>query len=220
MTEHSCDHHAPSEEERAKWAAEAERIRTEQRLLEISLQRELRKEAEELTADKYHHTVVLDQQVADSSVKAIIRQMASWVRQADSPLTIQLTINSPGGDIFAGFALIDYINSLHEQGHTVNTHSIGMAASMAGVILQAGRTRSMGHNAFLLIHQAQFGAVGSYGEVEDRMKLVNLLQERILDIFASRSKLSKASLRRKWHRRDWWISSAEALKLGLIDRVV
>jgi ATP-dependent protease ClpP protease subunit len=88
---------------------------------------------------------------------------------------------------------------------------------MAGILLQAGDVRIMGKESWLLIHQVSFGASGSFGEVEDTTKWVDRIQDRVLDIFASRSKMSKAQIKRKWNRTDWWISSDEALKLGFVD---
>jgi ATP-dependent protease ClpP protease subunit len=62
--------------------------------------------------------------------------------------------------------------------------------------------------------------------MEDRLKWLDMVQQRILNIFADRAKDSAAEkpitlkqLERNWERTDWWISSDEALKLGLIDEV-
>ncbi len=90
---------------------------------------------------------------------------------------------------------------------------------MAGILLQAGDVRTMGRESWLLIHQAAFSALGSTYEIEDRVEWVKRIQDRILDIFADRSKLTKAQIRRRWHRKDWWIDSDEALKLGLVDEL-
>ena len=95
---------------------------------------------------------------------------------------------------------------------------------MAGVILQAADTRIIGENAILLIHEGSFGAVGSYGEVEDRVKLMNLLHGRILDIFEKRakplnSKTTKTFIKKNWSRQDWWMNATMALELGFVDEI-
>src|SRR6185437_11114483 len=151
---------------------------------------------------------------SESSVKACIQQLATWERTSDSDegVTVELQLNSPGGSVVVGFALIDFIQDFHTRGNTVNTVAYGMAASMAGVILQVGKKRSMGSNAVLLIHEASFGAVGSYGEVQDRVKLVDIFHERILKLFTDRAKVSKSFINRNWSRKDWWIDSTNAIK--------
>ncbi len=70
-----------------------------------------------------------------------------------------------------------------------------------------------------MIHRAAFGAWGKTYEIEDEVKFVKRLEERILDIFTSRSKLTRNKIKRNWDRKDWWISSDEAKDLGLIDEI-
>jgi ATP-dependent protease ClpP protease subunit len=94
-----------------------------------------------------------------------------------------------------------------------------MAASMAGILLQAGDTRVMAKESWLMIHEASFGASGKIGDVEDTVEWVKMVQERILSIFSERSGLTKAFLKKNWQRKNWWISSDYALKLNLIDEV-
>ncbi len=181
--------------------------------------RERERRQEELAAHKYHHVYLFDKQVDEASVKACIQQLTTWERTSDGPITVELVIDSPGGSVFDGFHLIDYIQRLHSAGHTVDTTAYGMAASMAGVLLQVGKTRRMGANALLLIHEAQFAAMGSLGDVEDRVKMVEIMHNRILELFASRSKMSKAAIKSRWRRRDWWLSAQDSLRNGFVDEV-
>ena len=94
-----------------------------------------------------------------------------------------------------------------------------MAASMAGILLQAGGTRWIGHQAWMMIHRAAFGAIGKTYEVEDEVKLVKRIEDRCVDIFVSRSRLTKLKIKRNWDRKDWWIDADECLELGLVDEV-
>jgi ATP-dependent Clp protease, protease subunit len=201
----------------AETEAEADRLRLVD--LEFTAERAREKRAEELAANKYHHTYLFDTDVDENNVKKFIAQLATWERTSSEPITVELVINSPGGSVVDGFALIDYIAAMAANGHTVNTTAYGMAASMGGVLLQVGARRTMGANSVLLIHEAQFGAVGSYGEIEDRVKLVNILHERILNLFADRAKVSKSYIKRNWNRRDWWLDASTALKHGFVDEV-
>lgn len=187
---------------------------------DIKLTKEIRSADEELTADKYHYIYPFNGSVSESTVKACMDQMMKWVRMAPGEtLEIEIVFNSPGGSVIDGMALFDFIQMLRRMGHRITTMSIGMAASMAGILLQAGDVRAMGAEAWLMIHEASFGAVGSMGQVEDTVDWVKMIQKRILSIFAQRSTLSVAQLDRRWKRKNWWISSDEALKLGLIDEI-
>ena len=185
----------------------------------IELERERHKRIKELAADEFHHTYLFDKEVAEASVKACIKQLAEWERCNEQPLTIELVINSPGGEVFNGFALIDYIISMQAREHTVNTIAYGMAASMAGVILQVGNSRAMGANALMLLHEGSLGAMGDFGKVEDRVALMKLMHERILSLFVSRSSVSRRFITSKWHRTDWWLTADECLKHGFVDEV-
>ena len=198
--------------------AEADKLLAEAGVASITLAKSERIEREELALDKHHHVYVFDKEVNEAHVKECIKQFTQWERLSPG-CHVQLVINSPGGSVFDGFALVDYITGMLDRGCVVDTHALGMAASMGGVLLQAGVTRTMGKNAMLLIHEAQFGAQGSLGQIEDRVKLVKLMHERILTIFSSRSKMSKMQIKTKWARTDWWMSAGEALKYGFIDEI-
>lgn len=211
---------AKEQAEARKLTAEADEAECKVARARIDLAREQYKRDKELASDEFHHTYLFDKDVSEASVKACIAQLSAWERTSAGPITVELIINSPGGSVVDGFALIDHIASMHARDHVVNTTAYGMAASMAGVLLQVGRERRMGSNALLLIHEAQFGAMGSYGEIQDRMKMVDIMHDRILDLFASRSKVSKAFIKRNWLRKDWWLPAHEAAKHGFIDQIV
>lgn len=215
-----------AEAEVAKARAEARGAQAEAEERELRLvkarndrDREREKREEELAAHKYHHVYLFDKGVDEGSVRECIRQLTTWERTTTDKITVELVIDSPGGSVFDGFHLIDYINRLHTEGHTVNTTAYGMAASMGGVLLQVGKTRTMGANALLLIHEAQFGAFGSFGKVEDQVKMVEIMHDRILELFASRSKMTKAQIKSRWNRKDWWLPAQECLRHGFIDAI-
>ena len=147
-----------------------------------------------------------------------MNKLTQWHRK-DPKCPIEIVFSSPGGSIIDGFELFDFIQYLRGKGHTITTGSLGMAASMAGILLQAGDVRWIGHQAWLMIHRAAFGAIGKTYEIEDEVKLVKRIEGRILDIFTSRSNLTKHKIIRNWDRKDWWIDADEALEMGLVDEV-
>ena len=195
----------------------------ENRIAEIALAKCEREESFAAVSDLFHRTYNLDSPINDKSVKECINTLTAWTRQ-DAACSITIYINSPGGDILAGFSLIDFLTDLRRQGHDITTVALGWAASMAAVILQAGTTRVMGKNSFLLLHEGSLGVVGSFGEVEDRVKLVEKMHDNIWELFSERAvpinpKTTVAYLRKLAKRTDVSLSSSEALQLGLVDEV-
>lgn len=212
---------AEAEKHRAegrKAAAEAEEVELRLTKARHDADREEEKRREELAAHKYHHVYLFKGAVDSQSAAKCMDQLTAWMRN-DPGCDIEIVFNSPGGSVVDGMALWDHIQFVRSAGHRVTTSTVGMAASMAGILLQAGDQRVMGRESWLLIHEASFGASGSFGDVEDTVEWVRKVQDRILSIFAARSNMSKSAIKRKWHRKDWWISSDEALKLGFVDAV-
>ena len=156
--------------------------------------------------------------VSDSSANNCISTLGQWQRE-DPDKPIQVVFNSPGGSVTAGLALYDYIQVIRQNGTKVDTHSIGWAASMGGILLQAGEERSMGDHAYMLIHEITSGAIGNASELEDELKFVKRLQDRLLGILSSRATLTKRQIERKWKRKDWWLDAQEALEFGFIDSI-
>jgi ATP-dependent Clp endopeptidase proteolytic subunit ClpP len=196
----------------------------------IDLQRKQFEEAKRLATDEHHRIYRFSDSVSDKSVEACVSQLSTWhrldVAVGSEPRPLTVVFNSPGGSVIDGMALFDFIQEIREAGHEVTTLAQGMAASMAGILLQAGDKRVMTSQSWLMIHQASYGAVGSHYKVEDTVKWVERIQERILEIFTNRAKnseavkpITKATIKRNWNRKDWWITSDEALACGLIDRI-
>ncbi len=204
--------------ETRKLDAEARYARAQADAAELLLDREHEKRAKELAADEHHRVYVFDQAVSDTSVKRCINQLTTWARQ-DPKCAIEVQINSPGGSIFDGFALIDFIRDLREKGHHVTMLAYGMAASMAGVLLQVADTRVMGANCLMLIHEGSLGAMGDFDKVEDRVELMKLMHKRILTLFTARANVSEGFIRTRWRRKDWWLTAETALKHGFIDEI-
>lgn len=202
---------------------EARKVAANAAVAEILLDREQEKRANELAANERNRVYVFDSDVSESAVKRCITQLTAMARQ-EPGCAIELQINSPGGSIFDGFALIDFLRDLRKNGHQITVVGFGMVASMAGVILQAADRRVMGANSLLLIHEGSLGAVGDFGKVEDRVKLMGIMHARILELFESRAKpinakTTKAFIKRNWQRKDWWMTANDALKLGFVDEV-
>ena len=211
--------------EARKANAEAEAAECEAAAARLVLEDTQRKTERQRFADPYDDRVFrFTKAVTEASVGECMVALGAWHR-ADPACAMEILFDSPGGSVVDGMHLFDYIIELRSD-HVINTRTRGMAASMAGILLQAGEKRIMGAQASLMIHEASFGASGSMGAVEDTVEWVNKVQERILDIFATRcqatdapKKLTKRQLRAKWRRKNWWLDAAEALDFGLVDEV-
>jgi len=240
--------------ERMHIAAEHHKLDLDNQILSLSVENKLREDREEKSQNKYRNIYYFASDVDGSSVNSCIKQLDIWKYSSgreplDNPMSIIFT--SPGGSILHGLVLFDYIQKLRRDGHVITTGTYGIAASMAGILLQAGDVRWMSKESWLLIHEAAFMAMGKMGEVEDTTIWIKRIQGRILDIFADRADerltsqgmsrefdikaysldeqprhvtlMDKATLRQfiadSWRRKDWWLSSDEAYRYGLIDEV-
>lgn len=206
--------------EAAKLKAEASSARAAAKIMRLRLEDEQRDEEQRCATDEANLVLRFGESVTDRSVKGAIHKMQQWSRLNPGD-PIEVVFTSPGGSIFDGMALFDFLRTLSRDGHHVTTGCLGWAASMAGILLQAGDTRWMGKESLVMIHRAAFGVHGQTFEVEDEVEFVKRIEDRIVDIFVARSdgKLNGKYLRKQWERRDWWLFSDEALKLGVVDEV-
>jgi|TARA_R110000765_G_scaffold357069_1_gene447157 ATP-dependent Clp endopeptidase proteolytic subunit ClpP len=202
----------------AKERAEASKAEAEVEfaLLELGC----RKKAHErsLATDSENFVYRFSGDVGRRTVLSCMNKLTEWSR-INPKCNIEIIFSSPGGSIIDGFELFDHIQSLRNNGHHITTGTLGMAASMAGILLQAGDVRWVGHQAWVMIHRAAFGAWGKTYEIEDEVEFVKRIEERCLDIFTTRSKLTKQKIKKNWDRKDWWISAEEAKDLGLVDEI-
>ena len=211
---------------------------------EISRNRNVREEQMILACDWNHQVYNFSEQIDDDTVQQCMTQLNQWVRQHkaagnDTPLHIEIVFDSPGGGVFAGMHLFDYIRWVRSQGHEITTVALGTAASMAGILLQSGTTREMGAESYLLIHKLSetrfFDNTGT-DEMKDRIKRMEKMEKRVVNIFADRAALAKLArgetrtydelyaetvsfIDREWKKTDFWLDSDEAYGAGFIDAI-
>lgn len=198
--------------------AVARRADAEARFAEVTARTSELDEKIILAGNRFHQIYVFADAVDPGSVRQCMAQLDVWDRN-NPGCDVEIRFTSPGGSVVDGLALWDYLQVFRRNGHKLTTSAYGMAASMAGILLQAGDVRVMGQESWLMIHEASFGAQGKIGVVMDTVDWVKRVQDRILDIFAARSNKSRSYIKRNWLRKDWWLSSDEALRDGFIDEV-
>ena len=190
-------------------------------MMDLELGKQLHTQRVWQANDIFQHRYTFDTQVNLNTVNACLDVLKYWDASDEKPGEIEFVIVSPGGDIYAGLYLFDYIQTMRRKGYKFTTIAYGMAASMGGILLQVGDTRVMAAESLLLIHEASTWTAGKTGEIEDDMERLKKWQERIVDIFVSRSggKINATKFKAAWRRKDWWLTSDEALALGLIDEI-
>jgi len=151
------------------------------------------------------------QEVVEELVKKII------VLEQIKVAPIILHINSPGGSVTDGFALIDTLLSVNSPIITVVS---GEAASMAGLISVVGNTRYMTENSVWMGHDMAGGVWGDYTtKVIDRVAFLKRLQEQSTRLLSTHTKLTPDDLLKATHG-ELWLSPAECLEKGMIDDII
>jgi ATP-dependent Clp endopeptidase proteolytic subunit ClpP len=198
--------------------AEIAKTKAETRRTEQLYQRDELYHRRDLADASEHRVLTFYGEVGPASVAKALTELGIWARR-DPGSEIKIIFNSPGGSVLDGLALFDYLRELVADGHRITTVGMGMAASMGGILLQAGTHRVLAPNAYMLIHEISSLAWGGASELEDEVAFVKRLQDRILDILAERSTMTRQQIARKWKRKDWWLDAPEALRLGFVDEV-
>lgn len=153
----------------------------------------------------------------DDDVANLIIAQLLFLESEDPKADISLYINSPGGSVTAGLAIVDTMN--HVKPH-VSTVCVGIAASAAAVILSAGEKgkRSALPNSEVMIHQPWGGAEGQATDIEITAKHIIATRERLNKLLAKNTgqKLEKIE---KDVERDYYMTADEAKKYGIVDQV-
>ena len=159
-------------------------------------------------------------EVTQVNVEVFTDQLERWSRlNPGKPLTVVLT--SPGGSVLAGWGLYDTLRTLSSQGHHITTQVRGYAASMGAVLLQAGDTRLVGAESYVMLHEVSSVAYGKLHEIKDQSKFTRKLNTRIFEVIADRTdgKWTGESLYDWAKAKDRWVSASECISQGFADRV-
>ena len=161
--------------------------------------------------------IMLSGEVNDQLANTVIAELL-FLDAQDSDKDISIYINSPGGSVTAGLAIMDTMNFVKSDIQTIAT---GLAASMASVLLSAGTKgkRFALPNSTVLIHQPSGGAQGQQTEIEIVAKEIGKTRERLNRILADNSGQAFEKLQKDTER-DNYMTAQEAKDYGLIDEVM
>lgn len=151
-------------------------------------------------------------------VANVIQAQLLFLDTSDPGKDISIYINSPGGSVYAGYGIYDTMQYI---GCDVSTICTGMAASMASVILVAGekgKRFALPHSR-VMIHQPLGGMQGQASDLEIAAREILRVKKELYQIISDHSGMSIQDVERDSDR-DYWMTSEEALKYGMIDKVL
>lgn len=161
--------------------------------------------------------IFLGEEINSVSANLVVAQLLHLESQ-DAEKDISLYINSPGGEVYSGLAILDTMNFIKPQ---VSTICVGMAASMAAVLLSAGAKgkRFCLPHSKVMIHQPSGGAQGQQTEIEIVAEEIKKTRRELNQILSDASGQPIEKVQADTER-DNYLTAAEALDYGLIDRIV
>jgi ATP-dependent Clp protease protease subunit len=154
----------------------------------------------------------------DDYVANIVVAQLLFLESLDAKKDILMYINSPGGSVYAGMGMYDTMQYVRPDVATICT---GLAASMGAVLLASGskgKRTSLKHSR-IMIHQPLGGAGGKASDIEISARHILELRDELYDILANHTGKTVEQIA-KDSDRDYWMTSEEALKYGLIDEVL
>ena len=161
-------------------------------------------------------TILLSGEIKKDLAEKTIRQLLLLEDMGDDP--IRIFIDSPGGDADAGYAIFDMIRFVKPPVWTIG---MGLVASAAAIIqLASPANRRVGlPNSHYLIHQPLSGIRGVATDIEIHARELDKLREKINRLIAEETSVPYEQVEKDTDR-DYWMSAEEAVKYGLISRVV
>ena len=161
--------------------------------------------------------IFLSGEITNELANSVIAQML-FLEGKDSSKDISLYINSPGGSVDSGLAIFDTMNYISCN---VCTICVGLAASMAGILLASGEKgkRFALPNSRIMIHQPLGGAQGQASDIKIQAEEILKMKDKINKMLATLTGKSIKQIEEDTNR-DYYLSSKEAKTYGIIDKVI
>lgn len=153
----------------------------------------------------------------DADVANIVNAQMLYLSSLSGDEDITLNINSPGGEVYSGLAIIDTMNFINND---IQTVCMGMAASMGAVILSSGTKGKRGalKHSRVMIHQPLGGTRGQASDILIEAEQIKLVKDELCKMLADNSGQSFEKVIADCDR-DHWLTANEALEYGLIDKI-
>tara|TARA_R100000951_G_scaffold90032_2_gene78190 strand:- start:9921 stop:10736 length:816 start_codon:yes stop_codon:yes gene_type:complete len=137
------------------------------------------------------------------------------VKNAGDVSEINISINSPGGNVFDGLAIYNYLKSHKAK---VNVDVLALAASAASVIAMAGDNVTMPEDAFLMIHAPYTASVGNADEMRKTAEVLDKIQDTLVNIYETKTGLDR-ELISEMVATETWISGSDSVEMGFANKV-
>lgn len=187
-------------------------------------------------------------EINGESVYQLMHTLSAWTRQSTKPIVIRfnspggevingftlydyiraVAARDKSGKLIPANAIVNQETGvitdksgqeISTRGVFISTTALGMAASMAGIVLQAGNRRVVAPNAWVLIHELTAGTRGNLQKMKDDLKFIESLREKGYDILTERSTLTKKEIQDMTAGREFYMSPEEILKYKLADEI-
>ena len=155
--------------------------------------------------------------ITDQVANLVVAELL-YLSSEDSEAPIQMYINSPGGQVYAGLAIYDTMQMISNP---ISTLAVGMTASFGTVILTAG-TKGQRYalpNATIHLHQPLGGTQGQASDIEIQAREILRLKDHINEILALHTDQTKEAIERDTNR-DFYMDAKGAVEYGLVDKVM
>jgi ATP-dependent Clp protease protease subunit len=161
--------------------------------------------------------IFLGTPIDDDVANSVIAQLL-FLESQDSVKDVKIYINSPGGSVTAGLAILDTMDFI---GPDVSTICVGMAASMGAMLLSAGTKgkRFVLPNSEVMIHQVLGGAEGQASDIKIRAERILQMKESLNKILAANTGQPYEKIERDTDR-DYFMTATEAVAYGIVDKIV
>jgi len=161
--------------------------------------------------------IFLGSEINDAVANTIIAQLL-FLENQDSEKDIKFYINSPGGSVTAGLAIYDTMQFLKSD---ISTVCVGMAASMASILLAAGTKgkRFCLPNSEVMIHQVMGGTQGQASDIKIHAERILKIKDKLNHILKNHTSRELSVIERDTDR-DYFMSADEAVKYGIVDKVI
>lgn len=179
---------------------------------------EKKEQTPDVPSDKFLQTrsIMLSGEIDKESAEKVIKQMLILEAENDDP--IRIFINSPGGDVEAGFAIFDMARFIKNEVYMIGMGLVASAATL--VLLAVPKERRLGlPNSSYLIHQPMSRMEGVATDIEIYANQLEKTRDRLNSIISTQTG-QPIEIVRKDTDRDYWLDADAALSYGLISRVV
>lgn len=165
---------------------------------------------------RYNNVIFLNGDIDEKLATEMIAQLLYYDSTAGDDEEITMYINSYGGIVTAGLAIIDVMQACH---HTIHTICAGVCASMAGMILASGDKRSTLSHSLIMFHEVSGMVHDKLTDVKVTVKVMAILQKYLANILKKKTALFSSKKKINLDH-DVWLTATQALELKIVDDII